>query len=372
MRRPPSSLRFRVYKVHSKPTLLQSHTPHHPAQLPRGMPAKAGDRNQRPPTIANYNASPKPQARTSEISKLIHSLLVIRKHSSTLNMHASKTRIHRFLPITRTSAFIFLLAITLTLATIACAGPQGETGPQGPAGQPGPQGSEGPKGDPGDIGPQGPPGSKGDAGEPGQQGPAGPTGDIGATGQQGPEGQQGPQGPAGEAGPKGDPGAPGSAGPAGPRGESGATGPQGLPGPTGPEGEKGDTGPEGPQGEIGPQGPAGPPQPPNPASLEIIQSQRVGVELETQTARGTVIEDVSVFTFQILGSGFHPGERISFLTVGASYGPSEGAARANENGAFVAHYQISVETHEPGTPISILGYGDAGTAVTVGFIIPER
>ncbi len=81
---------------------------------------------------------------------------------------------------------------------------------------------------------------------------------------------------------------------------------------------------------------------------------------------------MSVFTFQILGSGFHPGERISFLTVGASYGPSESAARANENGAFVAHHQISVDAHEPGTPISILGYGDAGTAVTVGFIIPER
>jgi hypothetical protein len=61
--------------------------------------------------------------------------------------------------------------------TALIAGPQGETGPQGPKGDTGEQGprgnrgftgERGPQGDPGEIGPQGP---KGDTGE---QGPAGP------------------------------------------------------------------------------------------------------------------------------------------------------------------------------------------------------
>ncbi len=82
--------------------------------------------------------------------------------------------------------------------------------------------------------------------------------------------------------------------------------------------------------------------------------------------------DISVYTFDLLGSGFHPGENVSFLTVGSPEPPFENAARSNESGAFVAQYQIPVDLYATGTPISILAYGDAGTAVTVGFIIPAR
>lgn len=60
--------------------------------------------------------------------------------------------------------------------------PDGDTGPQGPAG---PQGA---------TGPQGPQGSTG------ATGPQGPKGDTGDTGPQGPQGETGPQGPKGDTG----------------------------------------------------------------------------------------------------------------------------------------------------------------------------
>ena len=67
----------------------------------------------------------------------------------------------------------------------------------------------------------------------GEQGPAGPQGETGA---QGPQGEAGPQGPEGAQGPQGEPGPQGDPGPQGPKGDTGATGS------TGPQGPKGDTG----------------------------------------------------------------------------------------------------------------------------------
>ena len=81
------------------------------------------------------------------------------------------------------------------------AGPQGEPGPQGPAGPPGAQGQLGPRGESeppgakGDTGPQGPPGAKGDTGP---QGPPGAKGDTGPQGPPGPKGDPGPESAAGK------------------------------------------------------------------------------------------------------------------------------------------------------------------------------
>lgn len=70
----------------------------------------------------------------------------------------------------------------------------GETGPQGPQGEPGPIG------DTGETGPQGPQGVAGPKGDPGGIGPQGVKGDTGATG---PQGIQGSIGATGTAGPQG-------------------------------------------------------------------------------------------------------------------------------------------------------------------------
>lgn len=88
----------------------------------------------------------------------------------------------------------------------------------------------------------------------------GPKGDTGAQGPQGEPGQDGAQGPQGEQGPKGDTGEQGLQGPKGDQGIQGETGPQGPKGDTGetgPQGPQGIPGEKGDQGDIGPQGPAG-------------------------------------------------------------------------------------------------------------------
>jgi hypothetical protein len=80
-------------------------------------------------------------------------------------------------------------------------GPQGDTGPAGPAGPKGDAGPAGPAGLKGDAGPAGPAGPIGNAGP---AGPAGPKGDVGPVGLQG---DAGPAGPKGDTGPAGPPGA---------------------------------------------------------------------------------------------------------------------------------------------------------------------
>lgn len=163
-------------------------------------------------------------------------------------------------------------------------GPQGEIGPQGPAGIPGIQGEVGPQGPAGAdgknglpgkdgidgaVGPQGPAGAVGPQGEVGPagadgavgpQGPKGDTGEQGLTGADGPQGEQGIPGADGAQGPKGDTGAEGPQGiqgEVGPKGDIGNTGPQGEIGPAGPKGDQGDIGPQGPQGDVGPKGDQG-------------------------------------------------------------------------------------------------------------------
>ena len=96
------------------------------------------------------------------------------------------------------------LVIGLTIAAMAC------TGPEGPAG------AAGGKGDPGPRGQSGPPGADGAAGIRGSQGQAGAQG---PQGRPGPQGVEGPKGGRGLAGPPGLPGAPGPAGPPGPTAE---------------------------------------------------------------------------------------------------------------------------------------------------------
>ncbi len=109
-------------------------------------------------------------------------------------------------------------------------------GPAGPAGEPGICGPAG------EVGPAGPQGVCGPQGEVGETGPAGPIGPQGATGAQGPQGEVGPQG------------ATGAQGPQGPQGDKGEVGPQGLVGATGPVGPIGAQGATGAQGSQGPQG----------------------------------------------------------------------------------------------------------------------
>ena len=118
----------------------------------------------------------------------------------------------------------------------AIRGPQGESGPVGPQGEPGLQGEQGivgPQGSPGQAGEQG---SQGEIGTTGQQGPVG---EMGETGLQGPQGETGPTGERGLTGPQGQ------RGPAGLQGHRGLTGPQGPPGEPGPQGERGPAGPAG-------------------------------------------------------------------------------------------------------------------------------
>ena len=121
-------------------------------------------------------------------------------------------------------------------------GAKGDTGPQGPQGEPGPQGETGPQGIQGEQGPQGetgPAGAPGAAatievgtvttGQPGSQASVTNSGSTSAavlnfTIPQGPQGAQGPQGIQGEQGIQGP------QGPAGADGAPGATGPQGEPG----------------------------------------------------------------------------------------------------------------------------------------------
>ncbi len=142
----------------------------------------------------------------------------------------------RYLDVTQGGVSVLSNRVPLTAVAFALSpGPQGPTGPPGPAGPQGltgPQGPAGPQGATGPQGPQGPTGPPGPAGPPGLTGPQGPTGPQGATGPQGPQGLTGPPGPAG---------------------------PQGLTGPQGPAGPQGATGPQGPTGPRGPTGPTGPP-----------------------------------------------------------------------------------------------------------------
>ena len=131
-------------------------------------------------------------------------------------------------------------------------GPRGDTGEQGPQGEPGADGATGPAGPPGAdgadgaTGPAGPPGADG---ADGAAGPAGPPGADGADGATGPAGPSGADGAVGPAGPAGADGADGATGPAGPPGEDGADGAEGPAGPPGADGAPGPTGPSGPPGE---------------------------------------------------------------------------------------------------------------------------
>lgn len=206
------------------------------------------------------------------------------------------------------------------------AGPQGVTGPAGPAGSGGSQGPVGAVGPQGPTGIQGPAGPAGSPGPTGIQGPAGVQGQPGGPGPAGPQGIQGvagtvgtivgaydtlaelqagvpvgtpgdfyyvspdlyiwntvtsswddvgpiagPQGIQGVQGIQGNPGTTGPQGPAGPQGNpgsagpAGAQGPAGPAGPAGPQGVAGQIGATGPAGAVGPAGAQGPQGVPGPA-----------------------------------------------------------------------------------------------------------
>ena len=116
---------------------------------------------------------------------------------------------------------------------VAAKGAKGDTGAQGPKGDPGA------KGDTGAQGPKGDPGSKGDTGAQGPKGDDGTKGDTGATGADGVTPHIGDNGNwyIGST----DTGKPS-------RGAAGAQGPKGATGPAGPQGPAGATGPQGPAG----------------------------------------------------------------------------------------------------------------------------
>ena len=284
-----------------------------------------------------------------------------------------ENQLHLSKQIRRTTTVSLLVVFSLLAFSLGCAGSQGELGPSGPmgptgaVGQIGLQGETGPqglKGDPGETGPQGPIGPQGETGQPGPEGPSGSKGDTGDIGSQGAEGSRGEPGPQGAQGDTGPVGPQGLAGPRGEKGDTGSKGDQGDIGPGGP------IGPQGEEGEIGPEGPIGPAAPPNPASLEIIDSKIQLIELKDRNDQ--LIGREFVHSIEFLGAGFHPGEYVSFLAVGSPQPPYENHVRTNESGAFRTKVSMAIPGSEPGTPISILAYGDAGTAVTVGYIIPEN
>ena len=123
--------------------------------------------------------------------------------------------------------------------------------------------AKGVKGDTGAQGPKGDPGAKGDTGA---QGPKGDPGAKGDTGAQGPKGDPGAKGDTGAQGPKGDDGTKGDTGPSGADGVTPHIGDNGnwylgstdtgrpSRGAAGAQGAKGDTGSTGPQGPTGPAG----------------------------------------------------------------------------------------------------------------------
>ena len=284
-----------------------------------------------------------------------------------------ENQLHLSKQIRRTTTLSLLVVFSLLAFSLGCAGSQGELGPSGPTGptgavghigQDGETGPQGLKGDPGETGPQGAIGPRGETGLAGPEGPQGVKGDTGATGSQGAEGPRGESGPQGARGDTGSVGPQGLAGPRGEKGDAGSKGDRGdigLGGPIGPQGE---------EGEVGPEGPIGPAAPPNPASLEIIDSKVLGTEVVDRNNR--VIRAEYVYSIEFLGAGFHPGEYVSFLAVGSPQPPYENEVRANDSGAFRTKVSMAIPGFEPGTPISILVYGDAGTAVSVGYIIPEN
>ena len=284
-----------------------------------------------------------------------------------------ENQLHLSKQIRRTTTVSLLVVFSLLAFSLGCAGSQGELGPSGPmgptgaVGQIGPQGETGPqglKGDPGETGPQGAIGPRGETGQPGPEGPSGSKGDTGDTGSQGAEGSRGEPGPQGAQGDTGPVGPQGLAGPRGEKGDTGSKGDRGdigLGGPIGPQGE---------EGEVGPEGPIGPAAPPNPASLEIIDSKVLETEVVDGNNRAIRID--TAYSIELLGAGFHPGEYVSFLAVGSPQPPYENEVRANDSGAFRTKVSMAIPGFEPGAPISILVYGDAGTAVTVGYIIPEN
>ena len=322
---------------------------------------------------------------------------ILRKQFAT-EINLTEDMKNRIRNLHHRAAYSLLTATSILLLTLACTDPQGAPGDAGPQGTTGDAGAAGQIGPVGPAGPDGPAGPKGDTGQAGPQGPPGPEGDAGPTGPQGPAGSKGDTGetgPQGPSGPKGDTGQTGPQGPAGPKGEKGSTGPQGAPGPKGDDGdpgppgpagtngekgEKGDAGPQGPagppgtqgeRGDVGLQGPVGPPAPPNPATLRVIEGKRGELHSSSTTSRGSRSEFVAALV-EFLGAGFHPGERVSFLVVGSEYPPEENLAQANQSGAFHAWLTIPEPEYAPGTPISILAYGDLGTAVTAGYIVPTR
>ncbi|XP_076149328.1 collagen alpha-1(XXI) chain [Alosa pseudoharengus] len=135
-------------------------------------------------------------------------------------------------------------------------GPAGEPGLPGTDGLPGPAGPKGIRGLPGDTGPAGPQGSDG---MPGTEGPPGSRGMPGFKGHKGEPGDPGPKGSQGERATDGQPGTPGTPGGPGPRGSKGERGEAGEPGGRGADGRKGDGGPTGAVGARGSPGQDGPP-----------------------------------------------------------------------------------------------------------------
>ena len=140
-------------------------------------------------------------------------------------------------------------------------GLQGQIGPQGVSGPSGPAGVQGEVGPAGATGPQGPQGIQGLTGDVGPQGIQGLTGDVGPAGVKGDTGDVGPQGIqglTGDVGPAGVKGDTGDVGPQGIQGLTGDVGPTGAQGEVGPAGATGPQGPQGIQGLTGDVGPAGP------------------------------------------------------------------------------------------------------------------
>jgi hypothetical protein len=118
--------------------------------------------------------------------------------------------------------------------------PTPEYGPTGPTGSTGPQGIQGP------TGPTG-----ADSTVPGPTGPTGAASTVtGPTGSTGPRGLPGDTGPTGPQGVRGETGSPGATGPTGPMGPPGDGSGGGETGPTGATGATGPTGPTGPNGPL--------------------------------------------------------------------------------------------------------------------------
>jgi len=99
----------------------------------------------------------------------------------------------------------------------------------------------------------------------------------------------------------------------------------------------------------------------------IEGSRSVFVERELQN--GEVVVDL--VTVKMLGSGFQPGERVTFTTLDSDADSQTREVTANSSGAFIALVNVFESEFPSGTPVTILASGDQGSVASAAYVIVE-